>query len=54
MDDFVFSSVFNIANMMCQLVQLGTLGDCKPALPIGRKYKMVKTQTESYIRRPVV
>ena len=23
------------------------LGDCRPALPKGRKYQMVKTQTES-------
>ena len=29
-------------------------GDCKPALPKDRKYQMVKTQTESHIRRPVV
>ena len=30
------------------------LGDCRPALPKGRKYQMVKTQTESHFRRPVV
>jgi hypothetical protein len=29
-------------------------GNCRPALPKGRKYQMVKTQTESHIRRPVV
>ena len=31
-----------------------SLGDCTPALPKGRKYQMVKTQTESHVRRPVV
>jgi hypothetical protein len=31
-----------------------SLGDCRPALPKGGKYKMVKTQTESHVRRPVV
>ena len=31
-----------------------SLGDCRPALPKGRKYQMVKTQTESHDRRPVV
>ena len=31
-----------------------SLGDCRPALPKGRKYQMVKTQTESHVRRPVV
>ena len=29
-------------------------GDCKPALPEGPKYQMVKTQTESHNRRPIV
>ena len=29
-------------------------GDCRPALPKGRKYQMFKTQTESHVRRPVV
>jgi hypothetical protein len=29
-------------------------GDCRPALPKGRMYQMVKTQTESHVRRPVV
>ena len=32
----------------------GSLGDCRPALPKGGKYQMVETQTESYVRRPVV
>ena len=32
----------------------GSLGDCRPALPKGRNYQMVKTQTESHVRRPVV
>ena len=32
----------------------GSLGDCKPALWKGRKYQMVKTQTESHDRRPIV
>ena len=32
----------------------GSIGDCRPALPKGRKYQMVKTQTESHDRRPVV
>ena len=27
-------------------------GDCRPALPEGCKYQMVKTQTESQDRRP--
>ena len=31
-----------------------SLGDCRPVLPKGRKYQMVKTQTESHVRRPVV
>ena len=30
------------------------LGDCRPALQEGRKYQMVKTQTESHDRRPIV
>jgi hypothetical protein len=30
------------------------LGDCRPALPKGRKYQMVKTQTESHNYRPIV
>ena len=30
------------------------LGDCRPALPEGQKYQMVKTQTESHDRRPIV
>jgi hypothetical protein len=32
----------------------GSLGDCRPALPKGQKYQMVKTQTESHDRRPIV
>ena len=31
-----------------------SLWDCRPALPKGQKYQMVKTQTESYVRRLVV
>ena len=31
-----------------------SLGDCRPAMPKGRKYKKVKTQTESHVRRQVV
>ena len=31
-----------------------SLGVCRPALPKGRKYQMVKTQTESHDRRPIV
>ena len=31
-----------------------SLGDCRPALRKGRKYQMVKTQTESHVRRPVL
>ena len=31
-----------------------SLGDCRPALPKGWKYQMVKTQTENHVRRPVV
>ena len=31
-----------------------SLGDCRPALPEGRKCQMVKSQTESHIRRPIV
>ena len=30
------------------------LGDCRPALPKGGKHQMVKMQTESHVRRPVV
>ena len=30
-----------------------SLGDCRPALLKGPKYQMVKTQTESHIRRQV-
>ena len=32
----------------------GSLGDCRPALPKGQKYQMVKTQTNSHNRRPIV
>ena len=32
----------------------GSLGDFRPALPKGQKYQMVKTQTESHDRRPIV
>ena len=32
----------------------GSLGVCRPALPKGWKYQMVKTQTESHDRRPIV
>ena len=31
-----------------------SLGNCRPALPKGWMYQMVKTQTQSHIRRPVV
>ena len=31
-----------------------SLGDCRPALPEGGKYQMVKTQTNSHDRRPIV
>ena len=31
-----------------------SLGNCRPALPKGQKYQMVKTQTESHDRRPIV
>ena len=31
-----------------------SLGHCRPALPKGWKYQMVKTQTQSHVRRPVV
>ena len=31
-----------------------SLGDCRPALPEGRKYQIVKKQTESHDRRPIV
>ena len=31
-----------------------SLGDCRPVLPKGRKYQMVKIQTESHDRRPIV
>ena len=31
-----------------------SLGDCRLALPEGLKYQMVKIQTESYVRRPIV
>ena len=31
-----------------------SVADCKPALSKGRKYQMVKTQSESHVRRPVV
>ena len=30
MDDFVFSSSFNLANMTCQLVELGSINPLKP------------------------
>ena len=32
----------------------GSLEDCRPALLKGRKDQMVKTQTETHVRRPVV
>ena len=31
-----------------------SLGDCRPALPKGRKDQMVKTQTQSHVRRLAV
>ena len=31
-----------------------SLGDCRPALQEGWNYQMVKTQTESHDRRPIV
>ena len=31
-----------------------SLGDCRPALPEGRKNQMDKIQTESHVRRPIV
>ena len=31
-----------------------SLGNRRPALPKGRKYQMVKIQTQSHVRRPVV
>ena len=31
-----------------------SLGHCRPALPKGREYQMVKTQTQNHVRRPVV
>ena len=31
-----------------------SLGYCRPALPKGQKYQMVKTQIESHIGRPIV
>ena len=31
-----------------------SLRHCRPALPKGRKYQMVKAQTQSHDRRPVV
>ena len=31
-----------------------SLRDCRPALPKGPKYQIVKTQTESHVRRPIV
>ena len=30
MNDFVFSSSFNLANMTCQLVELGSINPLKP------------------------
>ena len=32
----------------------GSLWDCRPALPKGPKYQMVKIKTESHVRMPVV
>ena len=31
-----------------------SLGDCRPTLPEGQRYQMVKTQTESHDRRTIV
>ena len=42
-------------SLSCTGYGLGrSLGDCRPALPEGRKYPMVKTKTESHDRRPLV
>ena len=45
--------------VLCFMVNTGnglatSLGDYRTALPEGRKYQMVKTQTESHVRRPAV
>ena len=37
----------------CWLWAGRSLRDCRPALLKGRKYQMVKTQTESHDRRPI-
>ena len=49
--------VFSKGTVLCGRYQIWlgrSLGHCRPALPKGRKYQMVKTQTQSHDRRPVV
>ena len=48
---------FSKGTVLCGGTSYGlgrSLGDCRPAMPKGRKYKKVKTQTESHVRRQVV
>jgi hypothetical protein len=63
--NFIFDSVRNCVKLgvflmiLYSVVDNGfglgvSLGDCRPALPKGRKYQMVKTQTESHNRRLIV
>ena len=61
-NNFVLT-VHNLVKLTCKVMccvvdtryGLGrSLDDCRPALLKGLKYQMVKTQTESHVRRPVV
>ena len=55
----VFLCIITLNRVLYCVVDTGyglgrSLGDCRLALPKGRKYQLVKTQTESHVRRPVV
>ena len=51
MRNYVKLGVFSKDTVLCGEYWLwlgGSLGDCRPALPKGGKYQMVKTQSESH------
>ena len=49
------ADLLGIADLDCRKVESTKwlkhkqIGDCRPGLPNGRKYKVVKTQTESHV-----
>ena len=48
---------FSKGTVLCGGTSYGlgrSLGDCRPAMPKGRKDQMVETQADSHDRRPIV